>query len=172
MSPGSRGAPLGGALLLLAVVLGGAARGQERKPEKLEEGKPAPEIDVGIWTNSKAVKLADLKGKVVLLDFWGVWCPPCVKAVPLMKALHEKYKEKDLAILAIHTKNSADKLPALVEKEGVKYPICVDENGATVKKYKVTGFPTYVLVDKKGVVRGIGYTVPKTDDIDALLNEK
>ena len=66
-------------------------------------GKQAPELQqIKGWINSKPIKLADLRGKVVLLDFWGTWCGPCVQVIPELIKLHEKYHDKGLVVIGIH----------------------------------------------------------------------
>jgi len=66
-------------------------------------GKTAPEIGGDFGLNGKAVKLNDLKGKVVLVDFWAVWCPPCIKSFPHLREWNKEYKDKGLEILGVTT---------------------------------------------------------------------
>jgi hypothetical protein len=89
--------------------------------------------------------------------------------VPKLKKLHEDYKGKNFVIVAVHTKHSADKMPDFLQKQGIEYAVCVDENGNTAKKYKIEGYPTYVVLDKKGVVQSVGHVAPSHEDVDALL---
>lgn len=142
----------------------------------LLKGKPAPEfIDVSGWSGAP-VKIADLKGKFVLVDFWGYWCGPCVEAMPVLIELHHKYSDKGLAIIGVHadangeidseeklkekTKQFVDsiwkgnELPfpsALVSGK----PIGDDESRqrrGTMQLYGVEAFPTTILIDREGNV--------------------
>lgn len=141
-------------------------------------GKPAPELtNIKGWVNGGPVKLADLKGKVVLLDFWGYWCGPCVHSMPALAAMHEQYKDKGLVIIAVHDASATDledmkaklekpkkevwggkDLPFLVALDGPGKPVAPEGkpygSGATTAAYGITGFPTQVLIDKDGNVVG------------------
>jgi peroxiredoxin len=93
--------------------------------------------------------------------------------VPKLKEIRDELKDnKDFVIIGVHTKLQANKMPAFIEKQGMDWPICVDEEGETAKAYKVEGYPTYVIIDKKGIVRKIrlgGH--PEKSDVDPLLKE-
>ncbi|MFC1758562.1 redoxin domain-containing protein [Planctomycetota bacterium] len=69
----------------------------------LAAGTAAPQWSIAEWTDGRQRKLTDYHGKVVVLDFWGVWCTPCIHAIPAMKELHDRYKEDDVVFLGIHT---------------------------------------------------------------------
>lgn len=91
--------------------------------------------------------------------------------MPKLKKIHEDYKEKDVVLIGIHVKRGHDKMAEFVEKEKLPYPVCADDTGATTKAYKVTGIPTVVLIDKKGIVRSPDAEVTN-EEIDKLLAEK
>ncbi|MGA2914745.1 MAG: TlpA disulfide reductase family protein [Sedimentisphaerales bacterium] len=139
-------------------------------------GKEAPELQqIKGWINSEPIKLADLRGKVVLLDFWGIWCGACVEGMPNLIDLHEKYHDKGLVIIAIHTDSmsSVEELEKEIKKlskenwNGREMPFAVALDGggkykvegarptvlgATTAAYGINSFPTTVLIDKKGKV--------------------
>jgi uncharacterized protein (TIGR03067 family) len=165
----------------------------------LLKGKPAPElIDVMGWKGEK-VKLADLKGKYVLLEFWGYWCGPCVGSMPVLMELHEKFADKGLAIVGVHMDidgevDTAEKLDAKLvaaKKEFWKgkdtpFPSALvsgtrvgtgDERGpgGSVKLYGVRGFPTTILIDRDGKVVGQFHArdiKSATAEIEKLLSQK
>lgn len=146
----------------------------------LLEGKPAPEFqEIKGWYGSEPLTMAGLKGKVVLLDFWGYWCGPCVdqNSIGKLFELHDKYHERGLVIIGVHddsVKDAAEleeKLAPLIEKnwEGrrIPFPVAIDGGGerevkgrhnpvqgATTAAYGTPGWPTYVLIDREGTVRG------------------
>jgi thiol-disulfide isomerase/thioredoxin len=139
-------------------------------------GNKAPELQqIKGWINSKPVNLANLRGKVVLLDFWGVWCGPCVAEIPKLIDLHEKYHEKGLVIIGIHddSKNTVEDLEKDIQRlskehwEGRKIPFAValdgggrceiagtklTARGATTAAYGIQGWPTVVLINKQGKI--------------------
>lgn len=113
-----------------------------------DEGQPAPPFSLKTL-DGKAVSLADFRGQVVLLDFWGTFCPPCVKALPELQALHAKYAGSGFAVIGVAVD---DRLP-LVEKATrrakVTYPI-VQSTAAVWSAYKVNALPSLVLVGRDG----------------------
>lgn len=115
-----------------------------------DEGKPAPAFTLEAL-NGKNVSLADFKGDVVLLDFWGTFCPPCVQALPELQALHAKYAKNGFAVIGVTVD---DRLP-LVEKATqnakVTYPI-VQATPAVWSAYKVNALPSLVLVGRDGKI--------------------
>ncbi|HEX3149099.1 MAG TPA: redoxin family protein [Gemmataceae bacterium] len=141
------------------------------------KGKPAPELkDVAGWKGEK-VALADLKGKVVLLEFWGYWCGPCIHSMPVLFELHDKFKDKGLAIIGVHLDidGEVDTAVKLDEKlidirkqlwkgRDLPFPIVlcsgkqVEVDGGELRRggvqYGIVGYPTTVLIDREGKVVG------------------
>jgi len=127
--------------------------------------------------DGKKVELASLKGKVVFLDFWASWCPPCRASLPAVKKLYEKYSaSKDFVIIGINMEN-LEKARQHAERSGVKYISAVG-NDITVRRYGVRGIPTFILINRKGEVfkKWVGFGEPVYDEwtqtIDQLLAEK
>ncbi len=136
------------------------------------QGAPAHQINVVSWLNSEPLDLSALKGKVVLLDFWGTWCAPCLQSVPRVNELRDKYAASGLVVIGVcHSKN-ASKMPEIAEQYGIEYPIAADTAGATFKAYRVNGTPDYYLIDRAGVVRFADVANEHVEDaITALLAE-
>ncbi|MFC1851639.1 peroxiredoxin family protein [candidate division CSSED10-310 bacterium] len=108
-------------------------------------------------TNGRDLTLSDFNGKVVLLDFWATWCPPCRKEVPHFKALHNKYGDQDFEIVGVAVDDER-KVKKYVEKEGIPFNIVIADR-TTANKYNIRAFPTTFLLDKKGTIKykWIGY---------------
>jgi thiol-disulfide isomerase/thioredoxin len=104
-------------------------------------------------TDGKALKLEDLKGKVVVLDFWGTWCPPCRAAMPHLKELYHKHKDDGLVVIGIHTTNGGEKMEAFVKEQKLDWPIALDVDAKTVKAFHVDSYPDYYLIDRAGNLR-------------------
>jgi thiol-disulfide isomerase/thioredoxin len=133
-------------------------------------GKPAPELQVAEWVKGKPVTLAELKGKVVLLDFWGLWCSRCRGALPRLAELHRKYARDGLVIIAIHdaSLNGATLVERSRDLRGLSktsYRVAVDSpiegtavfdkafgTGRTIDAYGVTAFPTALIINRSGQV--------------------
>jgi peroxiredoxin len=110
--------------------------------------------------NGKNVKLSDFKGKVVLLEFWATWCPPCRASVPGLEKLHKAYKEKGLAVLAVSMDSGDwDAVKAFIADYGITYTVLkgTDEVAA---QYSVRTIPTLLILDKEGKItkRYLGFS--------------
>ena len=131
---------------------------------------PAPVLSTKQWFNvPDDVSPESLKGKVVLLDFWGQWCAPCVKRLPHSEELHQKFKDRGLVVIGIHSAQSNANVRTFLQKTKVTFPVAID-TGATAKRYAVEAWPTYFLIDKSGrVAWGFSNEAPKESEIERLL---
>jgi len=138
-------------------------------------GKKAPELKVAEWVKGKPTTLEALKGKVVLLDFWGLWCGPCRERFPKLIELHKKYSRDGLVIIAIHD-SSIDKASLIeqgqkaVNLSDVRFRVAIDSpiseppgtqacgagKGKTIEAYGVNRFPTHVLIAPDGKIHSFG----------------
>lgn len=118
-----------------------------------DEGKPAPPFALRTY-DGRTLSLADFRGKVVLLDFWGTFCPPCMAALPKLQALHEKHASRGFAVVGV----TVDDRPAMVKKATAKitYPI-VQATPQVWSAYRINALPSLVLVGRDGrIVRRFG----------------
>jgi len=146
--------------------------------------KPAIDFEVKNL-QGEVVKLAQLKGKVVVLDFWATWCGPCKQAFPYVQKIYEKYKDNpDVVILAVNTWENESGfarqqvVKKFLEENKYTFPVVYDESGV-VEKYKVEGIPTQFFIDRKGVIQftASGFEGPAMEQamatkIDLLLSGK
>jgi thiol-disulfide isomerase/thioredoxin len=124
----------------------------------LAVGEAAPDWEVSGWTDEVARRLSEFRGKVVVIEFWGVWCSACINGIPGMKEVHERFRERDVVFLGIHTAEG-DLIQArrLLELKRWDLPTGLDvgdeiNRGTTVKRYRVRGFPTTIIVGRDGKV--------------------
>ncbi|MGH9322886.1 MAG: TlpA family protein disulfide reductase [Vicinamibacteria bacterium] len=97
------------------------------------------------------VRLSDLEGKVVLLNFWGIWCKSCRQEIPHLSALDREWREKGLVVLGADYGDEAEDLKAFADELRMSYPILVDDGLAD--DYEVLVYPTSVVIDRKGRIR-------------------
>ena len=129
----------------LADVLG-AAEAEMRL--KTFAGKPAPELDAERWLSLPGgLKLGELQGKVVLLDFWGQWCGACVEKLAQVEELHTRLKDHGFVEIGVHTPDRTDNLDEFPQAKKVSFPVLFDF-GKMVEPYQVKAWPTYVLFDR------------------------
>jgi thiol-disulfide isomerase/thioredoxin len=119
----------------------------------------APEFPPGIpWVQTEPLKLAELRGQVVVVHFWTFGCINCIHNYPVYKAWQEKYAGKKVTIIGVHTPeftNEADvaRVRAKVRENGFKFPIAIDNDSRIWKNWDNHAWPSIYLVDKKGQVR-------------------
>ncbi len=104
-------------------------------------------------TKGNKVTLSDLRGKVVMVNFWATWCPPCLEEMPSMERLNEVIAGDDFVMLAVNTeKNGRSVVPAFLEKTPYTFPILYDDKGVVQKRYGVFKFPESFIIQKDGTV--------------------
>ena len=134
---------------------------EELRKSMLNETAPTFAL---LGLDGNKVNLTDLKGKVVVVDFWATWCGPCVASFPGMQKMVNKYKENpDVKFIFIDTweqgenkkKNAAD----FIEKNKYNFQVLLDEDNKVIEQYKVEGIPTKFVIDKNGMIRfkSVGY---------------
>ena len=142
--------------------------------EKLDalEGAPAPPLTVENWTGGEPRTLADFRGKVVLVDFWGVWCGPCLAEFPKLERLRERFGPDGFEVVGVHTTNRAEGMADYLAEEPVPWPCAADVGNATVEAYAVPAYPTLYLVDAAGTLRFAGlHRGDLARAVDFLLTE-
>ncbi len=140
-------------LLLTAILLGvslmSAEPASEAAPEFPKDAK---------WLQSDPLSFKDLKGQVVVVHFWTFGCVNCQQNYPVYKGWLEKYKDKKVSLIGVHTPEfkreaDADRVLEKAKDNGLKFPIVLDNDSAIWKAWNIRYWPTILVVDKKGVVR-------------------
>jgi RNA polymerase sigma factor (sigma-70 family) len=137
-----------------------ASAADAARPASLKLGQPAPEWHVRGWTDGRSRSLAESRDKVVFIGFWGIWCGPCVQALPIVESLRSNYEPRGVVFLSIHTPgDSLDNIRKLFALENLSLISALDQGsdddiggGTSARAYGVRGFPTAVVVDRVGKI--------------------
>ena len=126
-------------------------------PPKMME-QAAPDFNGKRWLNSASRSLADLKGKVVMVEFWTYGCYNCVNVEPYVKKWHGRYKDQGFEVIAVHSpefshEHKIDNVRSYVERKGIKYPVVIDNDFAIWRRYSNHYWPAMYLIDKQGRLR-------------------
>ncbi|MEI8169550.1 MAG: TlpA disulfide reductase family protein [Rhodoferax sp.] len=143
-------------LMLMVCMLGTAswtqAQGFEVVPWPAR--KPIPALS-GTDLNDQQWRLADLKGRAVLLNFWASWCEPCRTEMPSLQSLSQFYGPEKLVVLALNFKESKTVAERYVQRTGLTLPVLLDPDGVMARQWGATAFPTTVLIAADGRVKGV-----------------
>lgn len=127
-----------------------AAKGVLRELTPIPEKTPAPDFTL-TDTAGKSHKLSDYKGKVVLVNFWAVWCLPCRKEMPSMQRAWEQVKDKDVIMLAVNWGDTAESIKKFTDSlPPMDFPLLVGGDEAMTKQWSVRGLPTTYVIDPQG----------------------
>jgi len=133
-------------------------------------GDKVPSFKARTIDDGKNLALEDYRGKVVLLDFWASWCPPCLKSFPKYDALRREIGTSDFEIVAINVDENTDDARKFLSKHPVSFPIAKDPKGVLPGVFGVKAMPTSYLIDKNGVVRHV-HAAFRDGDIEKLKVE-
>lgn len=149
--------------------------------QKSADAVAASALATGDWINSEPLKLQDLRGRVVLIDFWTFGCYNCRNTLPSIKSWHDRYGYQGLTVIGVHSpefdhERKVENLRREVSSLDIHYPVVLDNDYKTWDAYAVSAWPTMFLIDKHGRIRWIHVGEGKYDEaereIRKLLAEK
>ncbi len=141
------------------------------------KGPPAPEIiPGGVWFNSPPLTLAELRGKVVLIDFWTYSCINCQRTLPYVRRWYETYKDKGFVVIGVHSpefefEKSAKNVAKAIADFGLTYPVVQDNDFATWRAYENRYWPAKYLIDKDGAIRYTHFGEGAYDESERMIQE-
>ncbi len=155
----------------------------EEKPDDVGKigvfpGDRAPDFSL-MDREGNEIKLSDLKGKIVFINFWTTWCGFCTYEMPFIQEAYEKYKDEEVIILAVDVlaaeKIGIEEVNEFLDENGFTFPVLYDVDGSTSQQYKVRGFPTTYIIDKEGYIADfVSGAMEKNvimEKIDNVLNQ-
>jgi thiol-disulfide isomerase/thioredoxin len=117
----------------------------------LKEKTPIRDFTVTLL-DGKTQSLSGYRGKVVFLNFWATWCPPCRAEMPSMETLYQRYRGRDLEFLAVDLQESRDEVAAFLEEQNLSFPAGLDSSGQIGNLYGIRGIPATFIIDKEGLI--------------------
>ena len=143
---------------------------------KSSEAATAPELATGDWINSEPLKPKDLRGRVVLIEFWTFGCYNCRNTLPFVKSWHDRYQDKGLTVIGVHSpefeeERKVENLRREVTSLGIRYPVVTDNDYQTWNAYHVEAWPTTFLLDKQGRIRWMHVGEGGYDEAERLIQK-
>ena len=120
------------------------------------------------------ITLEDLRGKVVVLDFWGTWCPPCVESIPSLRSLNKKFtKEPSFLLIGVSSDSDEETWKEFTTKEKMIWPQFLDQERQMQRAFNVRAFPTYIVIDHEGIIRfrSIGTSWERSADLQDTIKK-
>ncbi len=147
-------------------------RFMRRSPEHAElEGRPATDFSLETLAGGKMVKLSELKGKVVVLDFWATWCGPCRRWMPIVAKAQRDYAAKGVQVYAVNLRESDGKVRDYLGQQKIDVPVLMDRTGAVATEYRASSIPTTVIVGRDGKVVRVLVGLHGEEDLQDVLHE-
>ncbi|HHY90126.1 MAG TPA: TlpA family protein disulfide reductase [Clostridiales bacterium] len=172
------------AAVFFALALSSCSRSKERTTPLQEDAAQKSELyqeqnNAGVFVGDKAqdfifldkegneIRLSDLRGKAIFLQFWTTWCQSCVRQMPILQEVYETYSQRDdvvfllINVLSVEKGNDKDGVNQFLEENGYDLPVVFDMDGEVAAQYQVRGFPTTYMLDKKGNI--VDFTTKPTE---------
>ncbi|MGE5618840.1 MAG: TlpA family protein disulfide reductase [Sphingomonadaceae bacterium] len=161
---------VGGEVLTAAQPAGGPSSGAARPDVGPRVGNLAPDFSLK-GLDGQTVRLSELRGKPVLVNFWATWCPPCRQEMPDLEKVYQRYRDEGVVFLGVNKEEDAETVRKFVEQNRYSWTFLLDSDGKVGNSYWVSGIPTSYFVDREGIVRDIHIGILNVSLLEAKLGK-
>jgi peroxiredoxin len=163
---------LGVGAVVVLVLTGRISLGGSTAPEyaplaKLEDGSLANDFELQNLEDG-TTRLSDLRGKVVVVNFWATWCIPCIEEMPMFQSYSDQYPQ--FVMVGIDQEEGLEQVSGFISKMGITYPILLDSNSKVSESYRVLILPTTFFIDEEGMIRFRHFGIMSQDQFVYYLN--
>jgi len=138
-------------------------------PQAVMVGERAPDFTAET-ASGETIRLRDLRGRPVVLNFWATWCAPCRVEMPALQSASQRYEESGLTILAINAMEPVDRVNEFMDELGLTFPAVLDPEGEILDLYEVRVFPTTIVIDAEGRVHARHFGPLTDEQIDEYMS--
>ena len=153
------------AALVIAVVGWGIF---QLEPSQLDR---APDFDLPMLDSEGTLKLSDYRGEVVVINFWGSWCPPCRRELPMLQRTFADYEDKGVLFIGMNVGDSESNALAFMEEFQITYPCVIDIGEKQNKAYGLISLPQTFVIDKDGSITKLFFANPREAELRAAIEE-
>lgn len=141
--------------------------------QAVESGQTAPKCMLPTVAGSEGVDLQNLRGKVVYVDFWASWCPPCAQSFPFMNKLDHELRARGLQVVGINVDAKAEDVKSFLVRRPAQFAVSLDPTGSCAQEFGVTAMPSSYLIDRKGVVRHVhlGFRPGEAESLRSIVEQ-
>lgn len=166
-----RGLSLGSIVLLSAIVIAAAIVGLALARQKQTQPTSGPAPDFTVTTfDGEEISLNDLRGQVVVVNFWASWCIPCKDEAPVLQAAWEKYRDQGVVLLGVAYVDTPTNSLAFIDEFGITYPNAPDAGTRISDAYHITGVPETFIIDQAGNIAQFFYAQVTEPELSATLD--
>jgi thiol-disulfide isomerase/thioredoxin len=145
------------------------------RPKSPLEGIAAPDFALSVIHGGDAgsrIRLSDLRGKTVILDFWASWCGPCRAQAPIVDTVARRHEAAgDVVVVGVSTSDERDAAIRFAQGANLSYPMVFDDSNRVAAAYSVTGLPTLIIVDKSGKIVAVRRSVVRERELEELVGQ-
>jgi cytochrome c biogenesis protein CcmG/thiol:disulfide interchange protein DsbE len=145
---------LGTAWIVLSRAADNVTVSQDDRPPLPEKGFAAPDFTLEML-DGREMTLSNLRGQVILVNFWATWCPPCRKEMPAIQEVYDRYRDQGFVVLAVDLGDGDDQVRRFIEQMELTFPILMDRDRDVSRHYRILSIPTTYFVDRSGVIQDI-----------------